>query len=519
MKLVIKAGRACGTVAAPPSKSAAHRLLLGAALAAGESRIHGITDSADMRATLACLPSLGAFAMRCGVEQTIAPGIYPTARKNGRKTRTPGETLPALRENGEKIHASREISPDAVGFDDGAAEIPERDKNGGGCAEKQPEIHADGGCGGSGRVGGISPDAVGFDDGAAEISARGKSDSAEIAPGEISTDVIVRGGGELPSVRWFPCGESGSTLRFCIPLALTGGKAVFEGTERLLARGIGVYEELFAKRNISVEKTAKRITLEGILPSGYYEIPGNVSSQFATGLLFALPRLPGMCCLTIRPPVESRPYIDLTLDILRRFGVWIMEVEPNRFLIPGGQSYLPGEHTVEGDWSNAAPLLALGVLGGKVRVTGLNPVSRQGDRVFPDLAEQLLEPGSAIDVSACPDLAPVLFALAALQRGGTFVGTARLRLKESDRAAAMATELAKCGVAVTVEENRVIVPGGAHAPASPFDAHNDHRVVMALSLIAARFGGVIEGAEALNKSYPAFADDLRRLGLEVRYEI
>ena len=399
MKLRILPGRAHGTVAAPPSKSAAHRLLLAAALARGESRIHGISKSEDMRATLGCLPALGATFSREG------------------------------------------------------------------------------------------------------------------------TTVTVSGGGEPPAVRRFPCGESGSTLRFCIPPALTGGEAVFEGAERLFARGIGVYETAFAGKGILMDKAAKRITLRGVLPPGDYEIPGNVSSQFATGLLFALPRLAGESTLTVRPPVESRPYIDLTTDVLGRFGVTVHETAPGVFQIPGGQFYMPGEHTAEGDWSNAAPLLALTELGGNVCVTGLDGNSRQGDRVFPALAKKLRTPGAEIDVSACPDLAPVLFALAALQHGGDFTGTARLRIKESDRAGSMKEELARCGVRVEIGENRVSVSGGAHAPQTPFSAHNDHRVVMALSLLCARFGGEIEGAEALNKSYPTYAADLRRLGLEVQDEV
>lgn len=399
MKLRILPGRAHGTVAAPPSKSAAHRLLLAAALARGESRIHGISESEDMRATLGCLPALGATFSREG------------------------------------------------------------------------------------------------------------------------TTVTVSGGGEPPAVRRFPCGESGSTLRFCIPPALTGGEAVFEGAERLFARGIGVYETAFAGKGILMDKAAKRITLRGVLPPGDYEIPGNVSSQFATGLLFALPRLAGESTLTVRPPVESRPYIDLTTDVLGRFGVTVHETAPGVFQIPGGQFYMPGEHTAEGDWSNAAPLLALTELGGNVCVTGLDGNSRQGDRVFPALAEKLRTTGAEIDVSACPDLAPVLFALAALQHGGEFTGTARLRIKESDRAGSMKEELARCGVRVEIGENRVTVSGGAHAPQTPFSAHNDHRIVMALSLLCARFGGEIEGAEALNKSYPTYAADLRRLGLEVQDEV
>lgn len=409
MKLVIQKGRPEGSVLAPPSKSVAHRLLLAAALAEGESRIHGICGSGDMQATLACLPSLGAAVVTEGTTAIVhGCGAFP------------------------------------------APTFPQRMREG--------------------------------------------------------------------AVREFPCGESGSTLRFCIPSALCGGTVVFSGTERLFARGIGVYEAAFAGRGISVEKSAERITFRGILPPGSYEIPGNVSSQFATGLLFALPRLRGDSTLTVRPPVESRPYIDLTVDILRRFGITAEETAPGVFRIPGNQTYRPGEHTVEGDWSNAAPLLALGVLGGEVQVTGLDPESRQGDRIFPSLMERLRAPGTVTDVSGCPDLAPVLFALAALLQGGEFTGTARLRLKESDRTAAMAAELAKCGVHVTVEENRVRVSGGAHAPHAPFEAHGDHRVAMALSLLCARFGGEIAGAGALNKSFPAFADSLRRLGLQVTEE-
>ena len=332
--------------------------------------------------------------------------------------------------------------------------------------------------------------------------------------------VTLRGSdGAYPDGSVFPCRESGSTLRFMIPIALAKGEnAVFQGSERLIERGVGVYETLFREKGIRLEKTPDSIAVSGHLNAGAYIIPGGISSQFVSGLLFALPMLAGDSTLRVTPPVESRPYIDITIDAMRRFGVHVTEPEPNVFHIPGGQRYAGSRMQVEGDWSNAAALLALDLAGGQVTVTGLNPDSLQGDKVCRPLLQRIAagdpEP---MDLSDCPDLGPVLFAAAALARGGCFTGTKRLRIKESDRAAAMAEELAKFGIAVTVEDNRVLVhPGTLTAPSVPLSSHNDHRIVMAMALLCSVVGGTITGAEAINKSFPDFFEVLRGLGLEVK---
>ena len=395
MTVTIHPGRAAGTVAAPPSKSCGHRMLLCAALASGESRIRGIAQSQDMLATMDCIRAMGGDCRLEGDTALVA-----------------------------------------------------------------------------GTGGAAAPSAV------------------------------------------YPCRESGSTLRFCIPPALVpGGTATFTGTPRLMERGVGLYEALFSARGVAVTKTPDSATFTGRLPPGGYTLRGDVSSQFVSGLLLALPLLPEDSTLRILPPVESRPYIDITLDVLSAFGVRVKEQAGNTFLIPGGQHYEPRAASVEGDWSNAAFLFALG---DAVTVTGLRPDSLQGDRVCCDMLRRLDRPGAVLDLSACPDLGPVLFAAAARSHGAVFTGTRRLRIKESDRAAAMAQELAKLGASVQVESDRVIVhPAPLHAPSETLDGHNDHRIVMALSVLCASLGGTIRGAEAVSKSWPSFFDTLRALGLEL----
>lgn len=319
----------------------------------------------------------------------------------------------------------------------------------------------------------------------------------------------------------FPCRESGSTLRFFIPLSVAlGNGAVFTGSTRLLERGIGVYEDVFAQKGISVTQTAQNITVSGRLTAGTFTLAGNVSSQFISGLLFALPLLDGDSCLRILPPVESKRYIDMTVAVLSDFGVTVTETAEHTFWIPGNQRYQPRSLSVEGDWSNAAFLHALNALSGKVEVRGLRADSLQGDACCLSLLSRLDEPQPpVIELSDCPDLGPLLFAMAAAKQGAVFTGTARLRIKESDRGGAMAQELAKFGIAADVEENRVVVHGGTlRTPRQSLDGHNDHRIVMALSVLATLTGAVIDGAEAVRKSYPDFFNDLKHLGLEVHLD-
>ncbi|MCF0141924.1 MAG: 3-phosphoshikimate 1-carboxyvinyltransferase [Parasporobacterium sp.] len=317
------------------------------------------------------------------------------------------------------------------------------------------------------------------------------------------------------------CRESGSTLRFMIPVVLINkGTYHFTGTKRLFERGVEVYEEALSPTGISFKKTDDGLIISGELKSGEYILPGNVSSQYISGLLFALPVLEGDSLIKVLPPVESRRYIDITIEVLRTFGVNVTEDHPNEFSIKGSQTYKALNCQAEGDWSNAAFLYGLQMVGGDFEIKGLNPDSIQGDKVFPELMKALENPEKPIDISACPDLGPILFAAAAFKNGGTFTGTRRLRIKESDRAAAMAEELSKFGIAVDVHEDSVVVhPGTLKKPEKILSGHNDHRIVMSLAVLCTVTGGIIEGAEAVNKSFPGFFSVLESLGVEVIYDI
>lgn len=314
----------------------------------------------------------------------------------------------------------------------------------------------------------------------------------------------------------FNCRESGSTLRFFIPIALLrGGVCEFRGTQRLISRGISVYEEIFKSQGIALEYTEDTITLNGKLRAGVFEVRGDISSQFISGLFFALPLLDGDSVVRITTPLESRPYVDITIDCLNRFGVEIAEIGKNEFFIKGNQKYSCIDTTVEGDFSNSAFLDAFAVLGADVSVEGLNYDSYQGDKVYKEFFEQIKKGTLNADISSCPDLAPILFALCSASGGGVISGTRRLKIKESDRANAMAQELAKLGIRVDVLENEVkIHKGELKTPTQKLFSHNDHRIVMALSVLATLVGATIENAEAVAKSYPDFFEVLSSHGVD-----
>ncbi len=312
------------------------------------------------------------------------------------------------------------------------------------------------------------------------------------------------------------CRESGSTLRFFIPLLLlTGQTATFEGYGRLMERPMTVYEEICAQRGLIFHRNGSQLTVGGGLPSGIYVLPGNVSSQFVSGLLFALPMAEGNSVIELIPPVESRSYILMTIDAMKQFGVDVEWEGDARLHIRGGWRYSPFRGNVEGDYSNAAFLDAFNCFGGHVTVEGLRGDSLQGDQVYRDAMERLCrEDMATVSLGNCPDLGPILFAVAAAKRGGIFTETARLRIKESDRVETMRQELEKFGVKMKIEADRVeIEKGELHPPAQPLLGHNDHRIVMALTVLLTMTGGELLGAEAVRKSYPSFFDDLRTLGL------
>lgn len=402
MKVKILPSKTSGEVSAPPSKSFAHRYLIGSVLSRGKCVIKNVADSDDISATLSCIEQLGGSVTKDGNIVSVIP-----------------------------------------------------------TNEKQIE------------------NAV------------------------------------------FDCKESGSTLRFFIPVVLaTGAKnCTFLGRERLLARGIKEYEKLFENSDVKIKSDEKSIEISGKLTTGNYEISGEVSSQYTTGMLFALSVLDGKSTLKITGNAESRAYVDMTIKVLKDFGADIAEPEKNFFEINGKGRLSPGEFTVEGDWSNAAFIIALSRLLGTISVSGLNENSVQGDR-FSSVAFDALDGENAeIDLKDCPDLAPILFAYAAYKNGGKFINTRRLRVKESDRANVMAEELKKFGANVKVYENSVeIEKTQLKPPIVPLCGHNDHRIVMALSVLAAVFGAEIDGAEAVNKSYPDFFRVIKKAGVNV-YEI
>ncbi len=315
------------------------------------------------------------------------------------------------------------------------------------------------------------------------------------------------------------CRESGSTLRFMIPLCMLSEKAItLTGSERLFERNLSIYEEIAEKNNILFKKDKNSLTICGRLKSGNYSVAGNISSQFISGLLFALPLLDGDSSLEIVGDYESEPYVDLTLKELYDFGVKI-ERQGRIYKIKGGQSFKANNKSVEGDYSNAAFLDGFNLLGGSVEVLGLDDSSLQGDRIYKTMFADLKMGLKQFDLSNCPDLAPVMFALSACFGGAYFSGTKRLKIKESDRATVMAKELAKFGIKVDVYDDSVTVHGGVlKTPTEALFGHNDHRIVMALSLLCSVTGGIIEGAEAVAKSYPDYFEKIKSLKVVVKNE-
>ena len=330
--------------------------------------------------------------------------------------------------------------------------------------------------------------------------------------------VTLRGGDVFSSPKEVvSCRESGSTLRFFVPLFLLGRqKVTLTGSSRLMERPMGVYQQMCRERTLLYGQEGDKLYLRGPLQPGLYQIPGDVSSQFVSGLLFALPLLEAGSVISLIPPVASRPYIEMTRQAQKLFGVESVWTDENTLRVFGGQRYEARDAVVEGDWSNAAFLDGFSLLGGEVTVTGLIENSLQGDKIYKEYYKMLQNGCPTLDIEQCPDLGPVLMALAAAGQGAILTGTRRLRIKESDRGAAMAAELLKMGVRCVVEDNTITVPGGQlKAPAEVLSGHNDHRVVMALSLLLSRVGGEIREAQAVSKSFPDFFDRIRALGIEV----
>lgn len=407
MKITIEPHVLEGAITPPPSKSQAHRLILCAALAQGESALDNVDLSQDILATLRCVETLGA-------SWTLA---------------------------GDTLHLA-------------------------GCGDPGPFLH-----------------------------------------------------GGRPLLR-FDCGESGSTLRFMIPVALAlAGGGVFTGRGRLLQRPLAPYLSLFEEKGIDCTQTQETLIIRGGLTPGMYRLPGDVSSQFFTGLLYGLSLLDGPSVLESTTKLESAAYVDMTIHAMGRFGVTVSRDGRNRFMIPGRQAYLAQTLSVEADWSQAAFWYAAAGMGNPVAVTGMAGDSCQGDRIIQAYGKQLAGSESPItlDMSVCPDLLPPLAAWAALRCGGvTVLGSAgRLRLKESDRLKSVTAVLRALGADVTegpdslVIRGRETLTGGAET-----DCWGDHRIAMMAAIAATRCREpvTLRGAECVAKSYPGFWEDYRMLG-------
>lgn len=330
------------------------------------------------------------------------------------------------------------------------------------------------------------------------------------------------------------CKESGSTIRFLIPIACVVGKEVtFTGKGKLVERPLDEYYRIFEKKNIKYKNNNGKlpVTIQGNLKSGIFQLRGNISSQFISGLMFALPLLDGDSEIIITTQLESKGYIDLTMDMLNKFKVEIQNIDYNRFIIKGNQKYIPQNYSVEGDYSQAAFWLVAGILGEKILTKGLDTNSLQGDKAILDIiknmggnieitkekviASKSKTKGSIIDVSQCPDLVPILATLASLSKGTTkIINASRLRIKESDRLKAISTELRKLGADITELEDGLIINGKEYLNGGEVDSWNDHRIAMALAIATIRCKEVvvIKNSDCVSKSYPTFWDDFRMLG-------
>ena len=332
------------------------------------------------------------------------------------------------------------------------------------------------------------------------------------------TSVTVKGFSplDIPENAVLPCRESGSTLRFLLPLALLCGKRVtFTGSEKLMSRPLFVYEEICKEQNLTFEQGKSSLTVCGKLKKGEYSVPGNVSSQFITGLLFALPFL-GESKIMLTTALESKSYIDITLSVMKKYGVSATWQNAGTLYLSSGQAFKAGNMTAEGDCSSAAFLSAFNLLGGSVTVGGIESDTLQGDRVYKEYFKLLEQGAPALDLADCPDLAPILMTLAAYKNGAVLKNTARLKMKESDRGEVMKAELSAFGADIDVFDNEIVIrKAPLHAPDRILCGHNDHRVVMSLSVLLSAFSGEIDGAQAVAKSFPTFFEVIKNLGIRV----
>lgn len=342
---------------------------------------------------------------------------------------------------------------------------------------------------------------------------------------EIRTEdgvTYVKGIRNPPKYAEINCRESGSTLRFLIPVAAAlGVEAVFTGCGKLPTRPITPYIEEFKKHGVEFISAEMPYHIKGKLTSGVFSMPGDVSSQFITGLLFALPLIEGSSTIVMTSPLQSKPYADITIQCMKDHGVETLEFNGN-YTVKGIQEYKASDYNVEGDCSQAAFFAVANQIGSDLTLLGINPNSVQGDRAIFDIIEKMIKIGDNysgfdIDASDIPDLVPILTVLAAFADGTSYIrGCKRLRIKESDRLESISTVLNSLGANVTIVNDELEIVGVKELSGGVCSSFNDHRIAMSLAIASQRCTDklTITDAECVAKSYPTFFEDFRSIGGE-----
>ncbi|RIA75584.1 3-phosphoshikimate 1-carboxyvinyltransferase [Anaeroplasma bactoclasticum] len=354
-------------------------------------------------------------------------------------------------------------------------------------------------------------------------------------------DYLVIYGSKVKRVKsMINANESGSTIRFMIPIALVCDAPMeFRGENHLVKRPLDTFLEIFDLQGISYERGEDYLPLKvkSGIKSGVYKVRGDISSQFITGLLYALPILDGDSKIEITTTLESKGYIDLTLDMLKKFGIQIENRDYKEFYIKGNQSYTPCDYTIEGDFSQSAFFLVADCLGANIKLKAMNMDSHQGDKkILKDIedfsskihyendelyADSIKTKGAIIDFSQSPDLGPALTVLASLSEGKSeFINAGRLRIKECDRITCMKEELEKLGANIIEHEDGMEIFGVDSFTGGVIDSHNDHRVAMSFAMASIKAKGDIKilNAGCVSKSYPNFWEVFERLGGKIEYE-
>ena len=357
---------------------------------------------------------------------------------------------------------------------------------------------------------------------------------------EYSDHLVIHGSKVKRVKSMINANESGSTIRFMIPIALVSGEEIeFRGENHLVKRPLDTFLEIFDEQGIKYTRGEDYLPLKVYsgLKCGTFKVRGDISSQFITGLLYALPLLDGDSKIVITTNLESKGYIDLTLDMLKKFGIEIENKEYKEFIIKGNQSYKPYNYTIEGDFSQSAFFLVADALGADIKLSCMNMDSHQGDKkilldmedfgsniIFENdllsLENKALH-GATIDFSQSPDLGPALTVLAALAEGeSNFINAGRLRIKECDRITAMRIELEKMGAKIIEHKDGMTIYGVKELHGAIIDSHNDHRVAMAIAMASLKTKGDIKilNAGCVSKSFPNFFSVFESLGGIVSYE-